>query len=186
MKRIKLKKICISILIIMAIVNVINVYRNNIYANTVNEVENNIDEESGNCPIYYSKNNKSSDEKTGKNVTDVNKLGNLDIIDNEVYVNTPTQEKIESGEEIKGDHRYEKFNTALRKIFGVLIVTLQVASMAGIIFAGVRYMFASADSKADLKKGLIHLAIGMVIVFGASSVVGFVTGAFDDIFRNLM
>lgn len=186
MKKIKLKKVCISIFIIMAIVNVINVYRSNIYANTINDIENNVDEESENYPIYYSKDNKSSDEKTGKNVTDVNKLGNLDIIDNEVYVNTPTQEKIESGEEIKGDHRYEKFNTALSKIFGVLIVTLQVASMAGIIFAGVRYMFASADSRADLKKGLIHLAIGMIIVFGASSVVGFVTGTFNELFSNLM
>lgn len=177
MNKTKLKKICISIFIIMAIVNVINIYSNNIYANTVNEVENNIDEESGNCPIYYSKNNKSSDEKTGKNVKDVDILGEL----NKISDNTPTQEKVESG-----DARYAKFSTALSKIFGVLIVTLQVVSMAGIIFAGVRYMFASADSKADLKKGLIHLAIGMVIVFGASSVVGFVTGAFDDIFSNLM
>ena len=65
----------------------------------------------------------------------------------EVNINTPTQEKVESG-----DARYAKFSTALSKIFGVLIVTLQVVSMAGIIFAGVRYMFASADSKADLKK----------------------------------
>ena len=64
MKKIKLKKICISIFIVIAIVNVINIYGNNIYANTVSEVENNIDEESGNCPIYYSKKNKSSDEKT--------------------------------------------------------------------------------------------------------------------------
>ena len=46
----------------------------------LNEVENNIDEESGNCPIYYSKNNKSSDEKTGKNVKDVDKLGELNKI----------------------------------------------------------------------------------------------------------
>ena len=67
MNKTKLKKICISIFIIMAIVNVINIYGNNIYANTVSEVENNIDEESGNCPIYYSKKNKSSDKKTGKN-----------------------------------------------------------------------------------------------------------------------
>lgn len=61
----KTKKICISIFIVVAIVNVINIYGNNIYANTVSEVENNIDEESGNCPIYYSK-NKSSDEKQEK------------------------------------------------------------------------------------------------------------------------
>ena len=190
MKKIKLKKICISIFIVVAIVNVINIYGNNIYANTVSEVENNIDEESGNCPIYYSKKNKSSDKKTGKNVNDVNvkKLGEWSNV-GEVDTFTPTQEVIESGRESLDDdglYRYKNFNNALSKIFGVLIVTLQVASMAGIIFAGVRYMFASADSKADLKKGLIHLAIGMVIVFGASSVVGFVTGAFDDICCNLI
>ena len=68
-------------------------------------------------------------------------------------------------------------------VWGIILTVLQVAAIAAVVFAGVRYMFASADSKADLKKGLIHLAIGMVIVFGASSVVGFVTGAFDDIFR---
>lgn len=190
MKKIKLKKICISIFIVIAIVNVINIYGNNIYANTVSKVKSNIDEESGNCPIYYSKKNKSSDKKTGKNVNDVNvkKLGGLSNV-GDVDTFTPTQEVIESGRESLDDdglYRYKNFNNALSKIFGVLIVTLQVASMAGIIFAGVRYMFASADSKADLKKGLIHLAIGMVIVFGASSVVGFVTGTFDDIFRNLM
>lgn len=189
MKRIKLKKFCISIFIIMAIVNVINVYHNNIYANTINDVENNVDEESENYPIYYSKDDKNSEEKTGKNVTDVNKLGSLDTKDNvidKVNLGTPTQEKVESGGTIENPTRYQNFNKALSKIFGVLIVTLQVASMAGIIFAGVRYMFASADSRADLKKGLIHLAIGMIIVFGASSVVGFVTGAFDEIFSNLM
>ena len=68
MKKIKLKKICISIFIVVAIVNVINIYGNNIYANTVSEVENNIDEESGNCPIYYSKKNKNSHEKKEKNI----------------------------------------------------------------------------------------------------------------------
>lgn len=75
---------------------------------------------------------------------------------------------------------------SINKVWGVILTILQVAAIAAVVFAGVRYMFASADSKADLKKGLIHLAIGMVIVFGASSVVGFVTGTFDDIFRNLM
>ena len=75
---------------------------------------------------------------------------------------------------------------SISNVWGIILTVLQVAAIAAVVFAGVRYMFASADSKADLKKGLIHLAIGMVIVFGASSVVGFVTGAFDDIFSNLM
>ena len=105
----------------------------------------------------------------------MDKLGELNKI-SEVDINTPTQEKVESG-----DARYAKFSTALSKIFGVLIVTLQVVSMAGIIFAGVRYMFASADSKADIKKQMIWLVIGAVLVFGASTVIQLITNFADDL-----
>lgn len=69
----------------------------------------------------------------------------------------------------------------ISRVFGILIVVLQVAAVSGVIFAGVRYMYASADQKADLKKSLIHLVIGMAIVFAASTVVGIVTGIFQDI-----
>ena len=85
-----------------------------------------------------------------------------------------------------GDARYTNFNNALYKIWGVILVVLQVAAVAGVIFAGVRYMFASADSKADMKKSMIHLVIGMLIVFGATTVVGFVTGTFKEMFSTLL
>ena len=86
------------------------------------------------------------------------------------------------------DHkkRYTKFNNALYKVWGVILVVLQVASIAGVIFAGVRYMFASADAKADLKKSMIHLVIGMIIVFGASTVVGFIIGTFKEMASPLI
>lgn len=73
--------------------------------------------------------------------------------------------------------------TPIERTWGIILVVLQVASVSGVIFAGVRYMFASADQKADLKKSLLHLAIGMVIVFGASTVVKIVTDVFDDVTR---
>ena len=38
-------------------------------------------------------------------------------------------------------------------------------------FAGIRYMFASSDKKADLKKGLGYLTIGSIIVFGAVTII---------------
>ena len=35
-------------------------------------------------------------------------------------------------------------------------------------------MFASADQKADIKKGLIYLVIGAILVFAASTVVNII------------
>ena len=84
-----------------------------------------------------------------------------------------------------GSGRYSKFNSAKSNIWGVLLTVLQVASIAGVIFAGVRYMFASSDSKADMKKSMIYLIIGMVIVFSASTVVGITTRTFNDIVSPL-
>ena len=40
-------------------------------------------------------------------------------------------------------------------VWGIILTVLQVAAIAAIVFSGVRYMFASADSKADIKKQMI-------------------------------
>lgn len=69
----------------------------------------------------------------------------------------------------------------VNKVWGVILTVLQVCAIAAVVFAGVRYMFASADSKADIKKQMIWLVIGAVLVFGASTVIGFLTGTFEDL-----
>ena len=48
---------------------------------------------------------------------------------------------------------------------------IQVAAFSGIIIAGISYMFSSAEAKADMKKSLGYLIVGLVLVFGASVVV---------------
>lgn len=135
----------------------------------------------------YADSNKDQ-QKTGKNVNDVKDLGE-NTLKIEATDNVLEHLGLNGGTGTEGglntNDRYTKFNNALYKIWGVILVVLQVASMSGIIFAGVRYMFASVDSKADMKKSMIYLVIGMVIVFAASSVVGFVTGTFDEIFKEL-
>lgn len=75
----------------------------------------------------------------------------------------------------------QQLTTPVNKIAGVVITGLQVASIAGVIFCGVSYMFASADQRADIKKKLVPLCIGLVIVFAGSTFVGFITGMFSEI-----
>lgn len=67
------------------------------------------------------------------------------------------------------------------RVWGVILTVLQVAAIAAVVFAGVRYMFASADSKADIKKQMIWLVVGAILVFGASTVIGFLTGTFTEL-----
>lgn len=65
-------------------------------------------------------------------------------------------------------------------IFTTILFFIQMASVAGIIICGIRYMYASADSKADIKKSMLPLVIGIILVFCASTVVSFVAKIFEQ------
>ena len=71
--------------------------------------------------------------------------------------------------------------TTVNNLWAVISMVLKIAAVAAIIFAGVRYMFASADAKADIKKSMLILVVGAVLVFGASFVVDLITTATGEI-----
>ncbi len=71
----------------------------------------------------------------------------------------------------------------INNIGSVLKTALQVAAIVAIIFAGVRYMFASADAKADIKQQTVILVVGALIAFAAPTVVDLVKKIFEDIVR---
>ena len=72
-------------------------------------------------------------------------------------------------------------DTSVKKVWSTVLTILQIAAVAAIVIAGVRYMFASADQKADIKKGMIGLVVGAVLVFAASTVVQFIVTATNQI-----
>lgn len=74
-------------------------------------------------------------------------------------------------------------NDAANRVWSTVLTILQIAAVAAIVIAGVRYMFASADQKADIKKGMIGLVIGAVLVFAASTVVQFILTASKQIMQ---
>ena len=80
---------------------------------------------------------------------------------------------------------YGSVSSKLTKVFGntweTVIVFVQIASVATVVFAGVRYMFASAERRADIKKGLTFLVIGAILIFAASTVATFIVRVGDQI-----
>lgn len=71
--------------------------------------------------------------------------------------------------------------TVTQKIWGTVVSIVQVLAVAAVVFAGVRYMFASADAKADIKKQTVILIVGAVLVFGATAILKFVQTATNQI-----
>ncbi len=72
------------------------------------------------------------------------------------------------------------FKTVIDRVWGTASLILKIAAIGGVIFAGIRYMYSSADAKADLKKSLVPLIIGIVIVFAASTLVDFIVSIFNS------
>jgi len=64
--------------------------------------------------------------------------------------------------------------TGVNKVWSSIILIVQIVSVACVVLAGVRYMFASADKKADIKNGIMYLILGAIFVFAASTVIRFI------------
>ena len=62
-------------------------------------------------------------------------------------------------------------------VWGTVLTVMRILAVAAIVFAGVKYMFASAEGKADLKNGMVGLVVGAILVFGASIVVELIMNA---------
>lgn len=58
-----------------------------------------------------------------------------------------------------------------KNIWSTISVVCYILAIAAVVFAGLRYMFASADQKADIKKSIGILIIGAVLVFGAGVII---------------
>lgn len=59
-------------------------------------------------------------------------------------------------------------------IWATVASIIQILAIAAIIIAGVRYMFSSADTKADIKGQTIILVVGAVLVFAAVPLAQFI------------
>lgn len=62
-------------------------------------------------------------------------------------------------------------------VWATVVTIVQILAVAAVVFAGLRYMFASADQKADIKKSMGILAVGAILVFAATTIVQFVVSA---------
>ena len=68
-------------------------------------------------------------------------------------------------------------DSAVNSVWSTVLTVLQICAIAAVVFAGVKYMFAAADQKAEIKNGMIGLVVGAILVFAASTIVQFIINA---------
>ncbi len=66
------------------------------------------------------------------------------------------------------------FTTISGSIWSTISIVINTVSIAGIVFIGLRYMFAGPDSKADIKKSLLPVTLGIIFVYCAFQVLNFI------------
>lgn len=81
---------------------------------------------------------------------------------------------VPSANEIQGNEISNVTGLA-KDVWSTVATILQILAVAAVVVAGVRYMFASADAKADIKKQTVILIVGAILVFGATTILQFVT-----------
>lgn len=70
--------------------------------------------------------------------------------------------------------------TTITNIYGTIVSILNYVAVGVLIFVGVKYLFAGAEGKADLKGRGVPFVIGLVMTFATISFLNFLIGVVGD------
>lgn len=115
-----------------------------------------------------------------------------------VFARVETIEKVEGvgaeqSEEDTGKHKvdvphnpgsgnvHDDIKNTMKNAWDTIATIVQMLAVGCVVFAGVRYMLSSADQRADIKQGMIFLAVGAAIIFGATLIIRLVVSSFNSI-----
>ena len=75
------------------------------------------------------------------------------------------------GEEINNVSASSAATTAMNKVLGVVTVLIVTAAIILLTMKGVAFMQAAPEGKAEIKKQLIAIVVGGVIIFGINTII---------------
>jgi TRAP-type C4-dicarboxylate transport system permease small subunit len=74
-----------------------------------------------------------------------------------------------------------KVNGLVGKVIGVVQVICFAAAVIMLMFLGVKYVTASPDGKAEIKKSAVQYIVGAVVLFAAGGILGIVQGFANEV-----
>ena len=78
---------------------------------------------------------------------------------------------------IQGDTGFAKdqIGTTVNNIVGIVQFICYAAAIILLVILGVKFMTASPDGKAEIKKSAVIYVVGAVLVFAAGAILGLIT-----------
>jgi len=74
------------------------------------------------------------------------------------------------------------YTSVFSSIWATVVFIVQILAIAGIIAIGLKYMISSADTRADIKKDLLPMVIGLIFVFSITKVLTFIVDVGHQLF----
>lgn len=65
-------------------------------------------------------------------------------------------------------------STITDRIFATVATVANVCAIAAIVIMGLKYMFTSADERANLKQRMVPLIIGLGLIYASTQILGFI------------
>ena len=75
------------------------------------------------------------------------------------------------GKEINNVSASSEATTAINKVLGIVTVLIVTAAIILLLMKGVAFMQAAPEGKAEIKKQLIAIVVGGVIIFGINTII---------------
>ena len=75
------------------------------------------------------------------------------------------------GKEINNVSASSEATTAINKVLGVVTVLIVTAAIILLLMKGAAFMQAAPEGKAEIKKQLIAIVVGGVIIFGINTII---------------
>lgn len=75
------------------------------------------------------------------------------------------------------------YNDIFGSIWTTVTIIVQILAIAGIIAIGLKYMFSTANTKADIKKDLLPMAIGLIVIYSSTELIPFIVRISEQLFK---
>ena len=108
--------------------------------------------------------------KITKIVTALVMVGTVTLSANMVFADT----SISIPKETNAGYAGTGLSATMSNILGIVTVICYAAAVIMLLYLGVKYITASPEGKAEIKKSAIHYVIGAVLVFAAGTVLNII------------
>lgn len=72
-------------------------------------------------------------------------------------------------------------NSVINEIFSTVSVVANTCAIIAIVLMGLKYMLTTADERAELKKRMVPLVIGLALIYASAQILGLIVSIADSI-----